>query len=228
MLREVSPNRLWIVETPLRFYGIEVGSRMSVCRLSNEVGSLWVHSPIKLDEGLKGELDQLGPVRFVVCPNKLHHLFVGDYFVAYPNAQVYAAPGLREKRPELPFRGVLGDAPEPGWAQDFDQTVFQGDRQLQEVVFFHRISRTLILADLVQSARPDSPLLTRLVTRLNGTYGAPGPPLPIKLGFRDKVAARAALERVLSWDFERIIIAHGQVVETSGKAVLRRAYSFLL
>lgn len=92
----------------------------------------------------------------------------------------------------------------------------------------HRESRTLILADLVQSAHPDSPPLTRLVTRLNRTYRKPGPPLPIKLGFRDKRAARASLERVLSWDFERIVLAHGRVIETGGKAVLRNAYSFLL
>lgn len=213
---------------PLRFYGVEVGTRMSVVRLSGEGGGLWLHSPIRLDRGLKERLDVLGPVRFVVCPNRLHHLFAGEYFGAYPEASIYASPGLHEKRPDLPFHGVLGDAPEPGWAQDLDQAFFQGDRQLREVVFYHRESRTLIVADLVQSAHSGSPRLTRLVTRLNRTYEKPGPPLPIKLGFRDKAAARASLERILSWDFERIVLAHGDIVETGGKAVFRNAYSFLL
>lgn len=225
MLRELSPERLWVAEMPLRFYGVEVGTRMTVCRLSG--GGLWLHSPVRLTEELREDLDRLGPVRFVVAPNKLHHRFVGDYPSAYPEARVYASPGLAEKRPDLPSHGVLGGAPEPGWAEDFDQTVFRGERQLEEVVFFHKASRTLILADLVQSGHPDSPRLTRLATRLNGTYERPGPPAPVRLGFRDKAAARASLERVLSWDFERIVLAHGRIIETGGKAALEHAYSFL-
>ena len=224
-LREVAPDRLWVAEMPLRFYGVEVGTRMTVCRLSD--GDLWLHSPVRLTEELRENLDRLGAVRFVVAPNKLHHLFVGEYFSTYPEARVYAPPGLPEKRPDLPFHGVLGDAPEPGWADDLDQTVFSGERQLEEVVFFHRACRTLILADLVQSGHPGSPWLTRLATRLNGTYEHPGPPAPVRLGFRDKAAARASLERVLSWNFEWIVLAHGRVVETSGKAVFEHAYSFL-
>ena len=225
MLKELSPERLWVAEAPLRFYGVEVGARMTVCRLSG--GSLWLHSPVRLTEELREDLGRLGPVCFVVAPNKLHHRFVGDYTSAYPEASVYASPGLAEKRPDLPFHGVLGDAPEPGWAEDLDQTVFRGERQLEEVVCFHRASRTLILADLVQSGHPDSPWLTRLATRLNGTYGRPGPPAPVRLGFRNKAAARASLERVLSWDFDKIVLAHGRLVRTGGKAALRDAFSFL-
>lgn len=226
-LEQIVPDRLWVAEMPLRFYGVEVGARMSIVRLLGGAGGLWVHSPIGLSEDLRRGLDQLGPVRFVVCPNKLHHRFAGDWFAAYPEARIYASPGLPEKRSDLPFHGVLGDAPEPGWAEDLDQTLFRGDRQLQEVVFFHRDSRTLIVADLVQLADSGSPPLTRLVTRLNGTYERPGPPLPIKLGFRNKPAARVSMDRVLSWDFGRIVLAHGSVIETGGKAIFREAYSFL-
>lgn len=224
-LKEVVPDRLWVAEIPLRFYGVEVGTRMTACRLSD--GGLWLHSPVRLIEEVREGLGRLGPVRFVVAPNKLHHLFVGDYSSAYPEALLYAAPGLAENRPDLPFCGVLGDEPEPGWAEDLDQTIFRGERQLEEVVFLHRASRTLILADLVQSGHPESPRLTRLATRLNGTYERPGPPAPVRLGFRDKAAARASLERVLSWDFDRIVLAHGRIIETGGKAVLEQAYSFL-
>lgn len=117
---ELSPDRRWIAEMPLRFYGVEVGARMSVCRLSGEADGLWVHSPIRLTGELKQELDTLGPVRFVVSPNKLHHLFVADYVAAYPEARIYASPGLPEKRPDLGFHGVLGDTPELGWVRDLD------------------------------------------------------------------------------------------------------------
>jgi hypothetical protein len=226
-LKELVPDRLWTREMPLRLFGVELGTRMSVVRLSGEGGGLWLHSPVALDRGLKERLDELGRVRFVVCPNMSHHMFAAEYFAAYPDASVYAAPGLSEKRPDLPFHGVLGDEPEPGWAQDLEQAIFHGDRLLREVVFYHQESRTVIVTDLVQSADSGSPLLTRLVMRLNGIYERPGLPLPFKLGFRDKAAARASLERVLSWDFDRIVLAHGPIVETGGKAVFRNAYSFL-
>jgi hypothetical protein len=212
---------------PLRLFGAELGTRMSVVRLSGEGGGLWLHSPVELDPPVREELDALGRVRFVVCPNRGHHMFAEGYFDAYPDAAVYAVPGLSEKRPDLPFEGVLGDDPEAGWANDLDQTLFRGDRVLQEVVFCHQQSGTLIVADLVQTADPASPFFTRLVKRLNGIHRRPGPLLPFKLGFRDKAAARASLERVLSWDFERIVLSHGPIVESGGKDVFREAYSFL-
>jgi hypothetical protein len=226
-LKELVPNRLWVREMPLRLYGIELGTRMSVVRLSGEDGGLWLHSPVALDQRLREELDALGRVRFVVCPNLGHHMFAGEYFAAYPDAGFYAAPGLPEKRTDLPFDGVLGDKPEPGWARDLEQAVFRGNRMVREVAFCHQESRTLILADLVQSADSGSPMLTRLEKRLTGTYKRPGLPLPFRLGFRDKAAARASVERILSWDFDRILLCHGPIVESGGKALFREAYSFL-
>ena len=218
---------MWTRQMPLRLFVVELGTRMSVVRLSGEGGGLWLHSPVALDRSLRDEIDALGRVPFVVCPNKGHHMFAGDYFDAYPDADFYAAPGLSEKRTDLPFNGVLGDEPEAGWAKDLQQTLFRGDRVLREVVFCHQESGTLIVADLLQTYDPASPLLTRLVKRVNGIHEKPRPLLPFRLGFRDKAAARASLERVLSWEFDRIVLCHGPIVESGGKAVFREAYSFL-
>ena len=226
-MRELVRDRLWTREMPLRLFGVELGTRMSVVRISGEGSGLWLHSPVALDRPLKETLDGLGQVRFVVCPNMGHHMFAAGYFAAYPDAGFYAAPGLPEKRSDLPFRGVLGDAPEPGWTKDLEQAHFRGNRMVREVVFCHQESRTLIVADLVQSADSGSPLLTRLVKRLTGTYERPGLPLPFRFGFRDKAAARASVERILSWDFDRIVLCHGPIVESGGKDVFREAYSFL-
>ena len=173
-MKELVPDRLWIREMTLRLYGIELGTRMSVVRLSGEGGGLWLHSPVALDQSLREELDELGRVRFVVCPNMGHHMFAGDYFAAYPDAGFYAAPGLPEKRSDLPFDRVLGDESELGWTRDLEQAVFRGNRMVREVVFCHQESRTLIVADLVQSADSASPMLTRLEKHLTGTYKRPG------------------------------------------------------
>jgi Domain of unknown function (DUF4336) len=107
-VKELVPDRLWIREMPLRLFGVELGTRMSVVRLSGEGDGLWLHSPVALDRPLREELDELGRVRFVVCPNRGHHMFAGEYFAAYPDASFYAAPGLLEKGPISRSTGCSG------------------------------------------------------------------------------------------------------------------------
>ena len=38
---------------------------------------------------------------------------------------------------------------------------------------------------------------------------------------------KASIQQVLEWDFDRIIVGHGEVVETGGKEALRQAYAWL-
>lgn len=218
---------LWTVERPLRFIGgVELGARMSVARLRD--GSLFLYSPVGLDDRLRRELEQLGQVRHVVAPNRFHHLFIGDYRQAFPEARLHAAPGLAEKRPDLHFDAVLTpDAPAP-WEGEIGQELFAGLPVMNEVVFFHRASRTLLLCDLAFHYGPEAPWLTRLCLRLVGAYGRFGPSLVEKLLVRDRAAARGSLERILSWDFDRIIVAHGRILESGGREALRQGYAWLL
>ena len=74
-LRELSEN-IWIVERRQRFYGLEVGTRMTVIRLAD--GSLLLHSPVRLRPELRSELDAVGRVRYAVAPNRVHHLYAGE------------------------------------------------------------------------------------------------------------------------------------------------------
>jgi hypothetical protein len=93
-LTQLAPG-LWITQRPLRVYGVDIGTRMTIVRFRD--GRLLVHSPVSLTAHLRSQLDELGSVGFVVAPNRWHHLFVGDYRQAYPEALVFAAPGLSAK-----------------------------------------------------------------------------------------------------------------------------------
>ena len=110
---------LWIADSSLRFVGLEIGARMTVVRLPG--GELLIHSPIAATEDLVGEVKALGSVAYLVAPNRFHHLFVAEWLEACPEASIYVAPGLDEKRPDLEISGVLTDEPEPGWAGTIDQ-----------------------------------------------------------------------------------------------------------
>ena len=224
-MRQLAPE-LWVTERPLRFGGLQVGTRMTVIRLSS--GELFLHSPVRLDPALAAALEALGRPRFVVAPNRFHHLFAGDYVAAYPACELFLAPGLERKRPDLKIAGVLGDAAHPAWANEIDQGLIRGVPLMNEVVFLHRPTRTLLTSDLVFNIGCDSPALTRWGFRLLGGYGRFGTTVLERLFVRDRPAARASLERVLAWDFDRVVLAHGQVLEHGGRDGLRRAYAWLL
>lgn len=217
---------VWITEAPLRFLGIEVGARMTVVRLPDS--KLLLHSPIAASAELVREVGALGTVAFLVAPNRLHHLFVGEWKQAFPEAAVYVAPGLETKRADLEIAGVLRDEPEAGWAETLDQVLMGGFPLANEVVFFHRPSRTLIGTDLAFNVGPSSPFATRLFVRLAGTYGSLAPTLLERLAVRDRAAFRRSLERLLAWPFERVVVAHGEVCEQGGREQLIRGYRWLL
>jgi len=217
---------LWVAERPQRFFGLEVGTRMTVIRLAD--GRLLLHSPVALDADLRRELDAIGPVRFAVAPNRVHHLYAGKVAEAYPGTRLWVGPGLEKKRPDLVFEGVLGDEAPAEWKGQVDQVFFRGRPYENEVVFFQRASRTLILCDLAFNFGPRSAAPTRWLMRLIRSYGRFGPSKLDPLLIRDRRAARQSLERILGWDFDRVVIAHGDVLESGGHEALRQGYAWLL
>ena len=44
---------------------------------------------------------------------------------------------------------------------------------------------------------------------------------------KDKDALRAWRDRVLQWDFDRVVPCHGQVLESGGREALRDGFSWL-
>jgi len=225
MLRELDRN-IWIAERPQRFWGLEVGTRMTVIRLAD--GSLLLHSPVALDPELRGELDSLGSVRFAVAPNRFHHLHAGEVLQAYPEARLWVAPGVEQKRPDLVIEALLGDEAPEQWKQEVGQIFFRGRPFENEIVFLHRASRTLILCDIALNFGPRAHPVTRLVMRMLRSYGRFAPSRLDPLLIRDRHAAKQALERILAWDFDRVVIAHGEVLESGGPESLRAGYEWLL
>ncbi len=224
-LRQLAAN-LWVAERPQSFYGLPVGTRMSVIRLSG--GRLLLHSPVVLDTELRRELDALGRVSYAVAPNRVHHLHAGEVAEAYPGTRLWIAPGLERKRPDLDYEAVLGDDAPEEWRGEVQQVFFRGRPYENEVVFFHPESRTLVLCDLAFNFGPSAATRTRLLMKLLRSYGHCGPSKLDPLLIRDRRAAQQSLDRILAWDFDRIVVAHGDVLESGGHEILRRGYSWLL
>ncbi|MBW3637726.1 MAG: DUF4336 domain-containing protein [Armatimonadetes bacterium] len=209
---------------PFRLAGVEAGARSTIVRLPDS--GLWVHSPIALSNKLRREVEAIGPVRFLIASNRFHYGHLKEWATAYPDALVCAVSDV--KAPEGVVIGrILTEEVEPEWANVLSQTLFRGSVATGEAVFCHRASRTLILTDTAIHIPSRRDAWSRFVARVLGVLDVWAPTRYFKASIRDKGAARRALDTIMSWDFERLIIAHGDICETGGKAVLRRAYGFL-
>lgn len=222
MLDRVADD-LWTTHRPQRFWGLETGTRMTVARLSD--GGLFVHCPVALDEATRRDIDALGPVRAVVASSLFHHLYVGQWMAAFPKASFWGCPGLAEKRPDLKFSGVLGDAARDEWSADIDQAPFTS-RFEREVVFLHRKSRTMVCADALLNLSVHPSRVTRAAAFLMGNSG-PGKGYLERVAVRDYALGRRQVDRILEWDIDGVVLAHGGLIEHGGREAVRDAYRWL-
>jgi hypothetical protein len=210
---------LWVVKRPLSFLGMQLGARMTVVRFGEE---LLLHSPVAPDDALRHALADLGRVRWVVGPNKFHHLHLGPWMGL--GAEGWAVRGLHTKRRDLAFAGAVGDT--NPWPDSFATHCLTCIPFTDEAVFLHRPSRTLVVSDLLFNLGPDTPALTKAAMWAGGAY--PGVCCStLERVMMHRAAARADLERILAWDFDRVVLAHGEIVEQDGRDALRAAYSWL-
>lgn len=198
---------------------------MTIIRLVD--GSLVVHSPGPIDGQMRGWMRSLGRVAVIIAPGNFHHLHVAACQRAFPEAETWICPGVERRDRTLHFDGVLGERMPVCMQTEFEQAFVRG-RLMAEVPLLHRPSQTLLLVDLVERFGDDAPNVNRVLRismRLLGMWNRPALAPEYRIaGWKNRDAVRLALERVLAWDFERVVIAHGHLIERDAKAVLRHAW----
>ncbi|MBD2056732.1 DUF4336 domain-containing protein [Oculatella sp. FACHB-28] len=232
MLREID-EEIWVAEQPLRYLGLSVGTRMTVVRLANR--ELVVISPIQASDAIVSQLSQLGTVKHIIAPNLYHYLFAANFKLLYPQATFWAAPGLEVKKPELSVDQIIKSDEDKLW-NGLEFMFFDGFRVLglsgfdllNECVFFHSASRTLILTDTAFHFDESFPMLTQFAARLLGGYKRLSPSVLERIATIDKESVRKSVEQVLNWDFERVVMAHGSIIEQNGKEKFKQGYEQFL
>lgn len=232
MLREIDRN-IWAAEQPLRYFGLSVGTRMTVIRLENR--ELLVISPITLSNEIIDQLSHIGTVKHIVAPNLYHYFFAAEFKAHYQNATFWAVSGLKAKRPDLlidrtieAVTGSLWDGIEHIRFDGFKTLGSGGFESLNECVFFHADSHTLILTDTAFHFDESFPFLTRLASRATGDYKSLSPSIFERIATIDKERVRDSIDKVMMWDFDRVIMAHGSIIEQRGREKLKKGYEKFL
>jgi hypothetical protein len=221
--REIAPG-VFVFDRKLRMPGLGLPTRSVAIRLAD--GELWHWSPFRLDPGMRAALDGWGGPRHLVAPNSFHYLHLREHLETWPGARVWLAPLLRERRPELPVGETLGETPPEAWRGEIDQCVFGPWRGLSEVAFLHRATGSLLLADVCFHITAADSKREEWFWRLNRHWRRFGPSATARLVFvRDGATVRAFAERVLRWDFARVVVAHGTVLESGARDAFRSAFA---
>ena len=218
-------DNVWLVTAKRALLGAEVGNRMTVIKLNS--AHLFVHSPIKLDDEIKTWISSIGDVGSIIAPNYFHNSYSQSWGDAYPNAEIYAPPGVKQ----INSYRKLGKDNDEAFSQIWQNTItcitLAGTPKLKESVFIHHPSRSLILTDLCFNIGGDTNFWTKTLLTLYGAYNRFGPTRLLKSLIREQSAFQQSIEEILSHDFDRIIVSHGEIVTDNGKDVFKKAFSFL-
>ena len=224
-------KNIWIIDGPkVRDMGIMFTTRMMIAKLAN--GSILVNSPVPVPFDTLNRITELGPVKYLVAATPRHVWRLDSWHTLFPEAQLWVPrpTPFTLKKGNLPITGILRDSPNQAWADDFDQLAFKGNPLIEEIMFYHKDSQSVILDDLIQIHPPvkDQPFHNALfrVEGVASSHGGVG--LDFKLTFTHRKLARQSLEKLLSWDFDKLIIAHGPCIEKDAKQFVKQAFHWLM
>lgn len=225
---------IWVVDGPIIRFGMRwpkmpFPTRMTVIRLADR--HLFIHSPTPLTPALKAEIANIGQPRWIIGPNRIHYWWIPEWQAAFPGAGIYLAPRIAEQakgRIDFAYQEMTTETGYP-WDGTIATLPVAGS-YMTEVEFFHRPSRTLVLTDFIENFEPDKlgGRLTRWLTWLGGVQDPDGGmPRDMRLTF-SKASLRAAVEKMIGWKPERIVLAHGRWYDKDGTHELQRAFRSVL
>lgn len=218
MLTQIQDS-LWTVASPLTVLGcIQLNTRMTIIRLQS--GKLFLHSPVPWSVELQQAVEQIGEVGFIVAPSCFHHMFVGGWHENNPNAQICAPKGLIKKREDLQIEQVLQSNVDL-W-EEIQIIPIKGMPIVQEHLFFHKPSQTLIVTDLFFYL-PHSTGFTSFYAWVNGVKSTVNTPILFKTAIKDKASFLDSLQILRSLQVNTLSLCHHEVITNNVDPLITQA-----
>lgn len=220
----VVPDTIWVTERPVWFSGVRLRARTTVVRLPGN--ALWVHSPCAPTDDVCAALDALGEVRWIVVPNRYHHLQTPATAARYPNALVVGPKSAEARNPRLKVTTGIDDPSYVRATPELTPIQLNGVPFLDETVFFHAASGTLIAADLLMSATARDHWTWRTAARILRRYGKVLVPPDVQKSTRATAAVAESIAQMRALPLQRILVAHADPITDRPAQQLADAWAF--
>ena len=212
-------ENLWLLAYPLKMLGADLRRNVTLIRLRS--GKMVIHSTAPFSPEDVAAIRTLGEPGWLLDGILRHDTFAKEGRSAFPGIPYLAPEGFSEA---VGFATTTIVPPPMEWDGELLALEIQGAPEARDTALFHVPSRTLILTELVFNFGSDEPIWTELLLRAAvGGEHHPGMSRPVKAGVKDEAAFKSSLATILGWDFDRVIVGHGDVIEQAGKAKLRAA-----
>lgn len=214
--RQLSEN-LWEISGD---WSNKLGRRMTVVRLKN--GDVFIHNAIRLKPEDLSWLKSLGAVKYVVAPNTFHCSDAGWMTEKLSEAQLYVPQKKIEHFRKMGFSplDVAVDFPTQ-FLNELSAVPMQGTK-MDEVAFIHHSSRTLIFCDLAFNMGDVFSGIEKLIMDWNKVGRRFGPSRFTKIFFtKNSNQLVDSYKKILTFDFDRVIVNHGDILEKNGKTLLK-------
>lgn len=224
MLKTIDTD-IWAIESEVKLpLGIRMPVRSTILRLSD--GSLMVISPVKTTDDAIDEVRKLGPVRYIVAPNCMHHLFIKKFATHFPTAEIWGPHCLQDKRNDIHFKGTLSDKETMPWESDVDMIMVKAKAPMvEEAIFFHRKAKTVVITDLLFNFQKFDRWGDMVLAKLNGGYKKLTMTRVGKTVFTDKRSLHTAASHILSWNPKNLVVGHGDVILNTAATALKEPLS---
>jgi hypothetical protein len=226
VLEVVVPDHIWASERPVWFGGVRLRSRTTVVRLAG--GALWVHSPGPPTDEMCAALDALGEVRWIVVPNRFHHLQAPATAARYPKAAVVGPKTAGARNPQLKLNAGADDPAYRSATPELTPVQLRGVPFLDETVFFHAASGSLIAADLLLCACARDHWSWRMAARLWGRYERVRTPPDVWMHTRANGLVAESIAKLRALPAQRILVAHADPITDRPAQQLADAWNFAI
>jgi hypothetical protein len=162
------------------------------------------------------------PITDIVAPNNFHTAGVVKAQRHFPQAILWGCEGAPEKHSHLAWQKLFGRDVWP-YEEELSAFPIHGIPSVNETVFLHKPSKSLIVTDLCFNLSECRGLGANIIFRLFGTYNRFGVSRLMASLIRDRKAFTDSLSALFQNDFDRIIMSHGIPIENDAKRKLREA-----
>lgn len=210
----------------LKLAGANFGARMTVIRLKS--GQTWIHSPIELTDEIKKEVLNFGEPLYLVSPNPFHHLYLKKWKDAFPNAKTAGFSSI-EKKTNLHLDLNL-ESSAFAWEDEIKTKIIQGSNFYQESIHYHMETQSLLLTDLIFNfthQTPDQSFMSRMILKMYGTFGKPKSSFLMKMILKNKKEVRQILDELNSFEINRVIPCHGDLLEKDAKDQFQKCTAWI-